>query len=81
MGPNLNLEHEKDRGVVRISGGGLGMVFIIVKNKIKLGDAIPYEANEEGRCIGFEVEDSVSLEVFHVRIREFAEENSIEIVD
>ncbi len=81
MKKKLKLEHEKERGVVRILGGGCGVVYIIVKNQIKLKDAFLYEANKKGRCIGFEVKEEIDLEPFHVCIKEFAEENSIEIIE
>lgn len=81
MEDNLKIEEEKDRGVIRISGSGLGVVFVVVKDQIKLKDAIPYEANDKGRCIGFEVAKDVDLEIFFTRIKKFAKENNIEIVE
>ena len=81
MNDKIKLEHEKDTGVVRLSSMGVGIVFVIVKNQIKLKDAIPYEANDAGRCIGLEVSDTLDLESFYTRIKEFAQENSIEIIE
>lgn len=81
MKKKLKLEHEKERGVVRISGSGWGVVYIIVKNQIKLEDVFLYETNEKGRCIGFEVKKEIDLEPFHSYIKEFAKENSIEVIE
>jgi hypothetical protein len=81
MKKSFKVEHEKEKGVIRISSGGWGIVCVIVKNQIKLKDTIPYEANEEGRCIGFEVGDEIDLEPFYTYIKKFAEENSIEIIE
>lgn len=81
MKKEFKLQYEKDTGVVRILGGGWGVVYVIVKGKIALKDAIPYEANEKGRCIGFEVGKRIDLDSFHIRIREFAKEYDIEIIE
>lgn len=81
MKKDFKLERDKERGVVRISRGGWGMVCVIVQNRIKLKDAFTYETNEEGRCIGFEVSEEIDLEPFYDYIREFAKEHDIEIVE
>jgi hypothetical protein len=81
MKKNFKLEQDKERGVVRISRSGWGMVCVIVKNEIKLKDAFTYEANEEGRCIGFEVSEEIDLEPFYDYIREFAAEHGIKIIE
>ena len=81
MKKSLELKHEKEKGVVRILGDGYGVVYIIVRKQIKLKDAFLYETNKKGRCIGFEVKEKIDLELFHACIREFAEENCIEIIE
>lgn len=81
MKREFKLEHEKERGVVRVFGEGWGVVYIIVKNQIKLKEAFLYETNEKGRCIGFEVKEEIDLEPFHICIKEFAKENNVEIIE
>ncbi len=81
MKKNLKLEYEKDTGVVRIFGGIRGIVYIIVKNQIRLKDAFLYETNKKGKCIGFEVGKDMDLEPFHSFLKEFAEANNIEITE
>ncbi|MDD5455108.1 MAG: hypothetical protein PHW62_06410 [Candidatus Ratteibacteria bacterium] len=81
MKKELKLEHEKDTGVVRILGKSHGVVYIIVKNQIKLRDSFVYEINEKGRCIGFEVSTKIDLKPFHNFLKEFAEEKKIEVIE
>ena len=77
----LSLEHQEDKGVVKIFGGGVGMLYFVVKEKIRLKDAIIYESNEEGKCIGIEVtEEKVKREKFRQRLTQFAKEKNIRVV-
>ncbi len=81
MKDRLELKHEKEKGVVRILGKRHGVVYIIVKNQIKLKDAFIYEINEKGRCIGFEVGKNADLKPFHTFLKKFTEENNIDIIE
>ncbi|HIE43584.1 MAG TPA: hypothetical protein EYP78_02150 [Candidatus Omnitrophica bacterium] len=76
----LHLEYEKEKGVVRVFGGGYGVIYFIVKECIRFEDAVPYESTSDGKCIGFEVENRIDLKIFHKRIRQFAEDYGIEII-
>ena len=81
-GNTLSLEYQEERGVVKIFGGGVGMLCFVVKKEIRLGDSIIYESNDQGKCLGFEItKDEIELEEFHRRIAQFAGEKNIKIVE
>jgi len=77
----LSFEYQEDKGVIKIFGEGVGMLYFVVEEEIRLKDAIVYESNKEGKCIGIEVaEEKVKREKFRQRLTQFAKEKNIRIV-
>ena len=74
---------EENRKFIRITGHDFGVVYFIKKgNRIELKDSFGFEADQEGRCIGFDgVEEKIDLKEFDERLKEFAQKRGWAVIE
>jgi hypothetical protein len=76
----MKITYEEERRVIHIIEGNYGVVYLIIKEEIHLARSFPFEANDDGRCIGFEVPEDLDLTVFDNELRRFIEGKGFTVV-
>ncbi len=75
----MRIFYKEDGRVVHIVKENYGITYIIFKGEINISKSFPFEANSEGRCIGFDVLEDLDLKEFDEELRKFAQEKGLTV--
>ncbi|HEA47376.1 MAG TPA: hypothetical protein ENH97_03090 [bacterium] len=70
----MKVFYKEDERVIYTVKENYGVTYIIFKGVIDITKSFPFEANSEGRCIGFDVPEDLDLKEFDDALKRFARE-------
>ncbi len=68
---------KEDERAIHIVKENYGVTYLIIKGEIDINKSFSFEANSEGRCIGFDVPKDLDLKEFDEKLRRFAKEKAL----
>ncbi len=77
----MKIFYKEGERIIHIVKEKYGVTYLIIKGEIDLAQSFPFEADEEGRCIGFDVpEDPKALKEFDEELKRFAKEKGLTVI-
>jgi len=76
----MRIFYKEDEKVIHIVKENYGVTYLIIKGEIDLGKSFPFEANEEGKCIGFNVPEDLDLKEFDEELKRFVKEKGLLVI-
>lgn len=76
----MKIFYKESERVLHIVKENHGVTYLIVKGEIDISKSFPFEANNKGRCIGFDVPKDLNLEKFDEEVKRFAKERYLTII-
>ncbi len=64
----MKIFYKEEERVIHIVKENYGVTYLIIKGDIDLVKSFPFEANEQGRCIGFDVPKGLDLKEFDEKL-------------
>lgn len=65
--------------IIHVVKENYGVTYLIIKGEIDIDKSFPFEANSEGRCIGFDVPVDSVLEEFAEELKRFTQEKGFTV--
>jgi len=75
----MRIFYKESGRVVHIVKENYGVTYLVIKGEIDINKSFPFEANSEGRCIGFDVPEDLDLKEFDEKLRKFAQEKGLTV--
>lgn len=73
----VKIFYEESEKVLHIVKENYGVTYLIIKGEIDINKSFSFEANSEGRCIGFDVPEDLDLKEFDEELKRFAKEKGL----
>lgn len=75
----VKIFYKEDERVIHVVKENYGVTYIIFKGEIDINKSFSFEANKEGRCIGFDVPEDLDLKEFDEELRRLAQEKGFAV--
>ncbi len=76
----MRIFYKKDERVIHIVKENYGVTYLIIKGEVDIDKSFPFEANEKGKCIGFDVPEDLDLKEFDEEVRRLAQERGFTVI-
>ncbi len=76
----IKIFYKESEKIIHIVKENYGVTYLIVKGEIDIDKSFPFEANSEGRCIGFDVPEDLDLKEFDEEVKKFAQERGFTVI-
>lgn len=76
----MRIFYKEDERVIHIVKENYGVTYLIIKGEVDIDKSFPFEANEEGKCIGFDVPEDLDLKEFDEEVRRLAQERGFSVI-
>ena len=73
----MKIFYKEDERVIHVMKENYGVTYAIFKGEVDINKSFPFEANSEGRCIGFDVPED--LKEFDEEVKRFAQERGFTV--
>ena len=70
----MKIFYKESARVIHIVKENYGVTYLVIKGEIDINNSFPFEANSEGRCIGFDVPENLDLKEGDEELKKFAKE-------
>ena len=74
----MKIFYKESEKIIHIVKENYGVTYLIVKGEIDIDKSFSFEANSEGRCIGFDVPED--LKEFDEKVKKFAQERGFTVI-
>lgn len=75
----MKIFYKEEERVIHIVKENYGVTYLIIKGDIDLVKSFPFEANEQGKCIGLDVPEDLDLKEFDEELKRFAKEKGLTV--
>ncbi len=76
----IKIFYKESERVIHVVKENYGMTYLVIKGEIDINKSFPFEANEEGKCIGFDVPEDLDLKEFDEELKRFAKEQGLLVI-
>jgi hypothetical protein len=73
----MRILYKEGEKVIHVVKENHGVTYIIFKGEVDINKSFPFEANSEGKCIGFDVPEDLDLKEFDEELERFAKEKGL----